>query len=412
MPLTETLIRKTRPLTKPLKLSDGGGLHLLVNVNGGRWWRFRYRIGGKEKMLSLGVYPDVPLKLARQRRDDARRLVSQGVDPSMERRAQKASRHQGASFEAVAREWHCQKSARWSAGYASSLSKWFEKDVFPLIGQLPVEEVTAQQLLALLRAVEARAAVSTAHRIGQLCGQVFRYAIATGRAKSDPSRDLRGALRPVRVSHRAAITEPERVGGLLRAIDTYPGQFVTRCALQLACLLFVRPGELRKAEWKEFDFLRSQWRIPAWRMKMRTQHTVPLSRQALQVLMALRPLTGDGRYVFPSIRSRLRPMSESTLNAALRRLDYEKEDMTSHGFRAMASTLLHEQGWSSDVIERQLAHIERNKIKAAYNHAGYLGERNRMMQEWADYLDWLRRAQKNAAPYTGSALQAMSPQAG
>jgi integrase len=388
MPLTDTAIRNAKPKDKPYKLADEKGLFLLVNPNGSRWWRLKFRIGGKEKLLSLGVYPAVSLKEARDKRDEARKLIAQGVDPCAQRKATRAA--EAETFEAIAREWLAKFGPSWTPEHAERITRRFERNVFPWIGARPVREVTAPELLAVLRRIEERGALDTAHRAHQNCGQVFRYAVATGRAERDPSADLRGALPPVNDKHHASITDPKAIGALLRAMEGYQGSFVVRCALRLAPLVFVRPGELRGAEWSEIDFEKAEWRIPASKMKMREQHIVPLSVQALAILRELHPLTGAGRYLFPSERTADRPISENTVNAALRRLGYAKDEMTGHGFRSMASTLLNEQGWHRDAIERQLAHAERNAVRAAYNYAEHLPERRRMMQAWADYLDGLK----------------------
>ncbi|MEW6489347.1 MAG: integrase arm-type DNA-binding domain-containing protein [Thermodesulfobacteriota bacterium] len=393
MPLTDTAIRNAKPATKPRKLSDERGLYLEVAPSGGKWWRLKYRFGGKEKRLSLGVYPDVGLKDARDRRDDARKLLANGIDPGAVRKAEKAAGTVRAanSFEVVAREWYAKFSPGWVPSHGGRILRRLEKDVFPWIGARPVAEVAAPELLRVVRRIESRGALETAHRALQNCGQVFRYAVATGRADRDPSGDLRGALPPVKERHHPSITDPKEIGALLRAIDDYTGDFVTKCALGLAPLVFVRPGELRRGEWSEVNMEAAEWRIPAERMKSRAPHLVPLSRQALDVLRELHPLTGAGRYLFPGARSSSRPMSENTVNAALRRLGYAKDEMTGHGFRSMASTLLNEQGWHRDAIERQLAHGERDSVRAAYNYAEHLAERRRMMQAWADFLDGLRK---------------------
>jgi integrase len=392
--LTDVKARNAKPGLKPRKLFDGRGLFLLVTPRGGRWWRFKYRFGAKAKTLSLGVYPDVGLKDARERRDDARKLLAAGVDPSAERKADRAAQaaemaRETSTFELVAREWFEKYSPIWAPSHAATVIRRLERDVFPWLGPRPVGEITAVELLEVLRRVEARGALETAHRIKQICGQAFRYAIATGRASRDPSGDLRGALPPGKETHHAAVTEPADVAALLRAINGYRGSFVVRNALRLAPLVFVRPGELRKAEWSELDLAGAIWRIPAAKMKLRTEHLVPLSRQALKILSELRPLTGVGRYVFPSARTTTRPMSENAITAALRRMGYERGQMTGHGFRTVASTLLNEQGAPADAIERQLAHAERNGVRDAYNRAEYLAERRHMMQSWADYLDRL-----------------------
>ncbi|MFZ5656072.1 MAG: tyrosine-type recombinase/integrase [Pseudomonadota bacterium] len=377
---------------KPGKLFDGGGLFLLTKPSGARYWQMKYRHAGRERLLSFGVYPEVSLAEARRRRDEARAAIRDGADPAAVKRERKVAAVIAAanSFEAVATEF-LESQRRKLAPSTFAKSEWLLRDnVFPWLGSRPIAEIEAPELLAVLRRIEQRGAHETAHRAKDKCGQVFRYAIATGRASRDPSADLRGALAPVVRTSRAAVTDPSAVGDLLRAIEGYEGQFTTRCALRLAPLLFVRPGELRAAEWAEFDLEAAEWRIPARRMKMREAHTVPLAPQAVAILRELQPLTGRGRYLFPSLRSPLSPMSENTINAALRRLGYDKDTMTGHGFRAMASTRLNEMGWAPDVIERKLAHAERNKVRAAYNRASYLAERKKMMTAWADYLDQLR----------------------
>ena len=388
MALTDKGTSNAKPKAQPYKLADERGMFLLVNPNGAKWWRLKYRFDGKEKSLSLGVYPDVGLKDAREKRDAARQLLAGGVDPSINRKVQKAARLDRAenSFEVVAREWYAKLSTKWTAGHAGKVFTRLEKDVFPWVGGRPIAEVTAPELLSALRRIESRGAIETAHRAYQSCGQIFRYAIATGRAERDPSTDLRGALQPVISTHHASITDPKEIGALLRAVDGYAGEFVTRCALRLAPLVFLRPGELRHAEWTEIDFEKSEWRIPAEKMKARVQHVVPLSTQAAAILAEVQPLTGDGRFVFPGVRAIGRPMSENTVNAALRRMGYTNAQMTGHGFRSMASTLLNEHGWNRDAIERQLAHGERDEVRAAYNYAEFLPERRKMMQWWADHL--------------------------
>lgn len=399
MPLTDTAIRTAKPQAKVVKMFDGGGLYLELNPAGGKWWRWKYRVAGKEKRLSLGVYPDVVLKAARQKRDAARQQLAAGIDPGEARKAAKIAQAGAESFEAIAREWHAKFAPTWVASHGDRILRRLEADIFPWLGKRPIAEVKAPELLAALRRIEGRGALETAHRAMQNCGQVFRYGVATGRAERDPIGDLHGALPPPKEQHHASITEPKRVGELLRAMDSYQGFFVTKSALRLAPLVFVRPGELRKAAWDEVDFDKAEWRIPATRMKMRELHIVPLSRQAIEILRELEPLTGKGipakpdvpRYIFPGAQSRERPMSENAILAALRRMGYPKEEMTGHGFRSMASTLLHEQGWNHQAIERQLAHAERNAVSAAYNYAEHLPERRRMMQQWADYLDGLKR---------------------
>lgn len=387
-PLTDTVIRSVKPGEKASKLFDGGGLFLLVKPNGARLWRMKYRVDGREKLISFGQYPDVPLKTARERRDEARRLIAAKVDPSAKRRAEQAARSD--TFEAIAREYLDMKAKSLSTRtYERKLGR-FEAFAFPYIGKLPITSIAAPQLLAALRRIEERGKHETAHRVRSECGEVFRYAVATGRAERDPTGDLRGALAPVVVRNHPAITEPLKIGQLMRSIDGYRGHPGTECALKLLPLVFVRPSELRCAEWQEFDLDQADWRIPASRMKMREQHIVPLARQAVALLRDLQPLTGTSRYLFPSLRTSDRPISNNTLNAALRRLGYTGDEMVSHGFRSMASTCLNEQGWHPDLIELQLAHAERNKVRAVYNRATRLADRRKMMQAWADYLDTLR----------------------
>ena len=399
MPLSDTAIRATKPGPKPMKLSDGGALYLLIRPDGSRWWRWDYRRpgNGKRNTLSLGTYPDTGLKAARERRDDARRSLASGTDPGELRKSKKAEQTEKAtnSFESVAREWFA--SRLWVESYRVKVLSWLEKDMFPWIGSQPISEITAPQVLACLRRVEERGAHESAHRILQNCSQIFRYAIATGRAVRDVASDLRGALAPSPEQHRAAMTDPAAVAGLLRAIDGYQGSIVTKSALQLAPLTFVRPGELRNAEWSEIDLDAAQWNIPAAKMKMREAHLVPLSSQALRILSVLQPLTGDGRYVFPSARGRGKPMSDNAVLAALRRMGFEKHEMSGHGFRAMARTILDEVlNVRPDFIEHQLAHAVRDPNGRAYNRTAHLSERKSMMQRWADYLDALKSTGKQS----------------
>lgn len=393
MPLSNTAILNAKPADKPRKLADGGGLYLLLNPNGSRWWRLKYRHTGKEKLLSLGVYPDTGLKDAREKRDEARKLLAAGVDPGIKRKAEKAAGEERAanSFEVVAREWHTKQSPTWVELHASRIMLRLENDVFPWIGNRPIADITAKEFLATVNRIVSRGAVESAHRVLQNCGQVLRYAIATGRAERNPAADLRGALPPVKQTHLAAIIEPDAIGGLLRAMDAYNGSLVTKCALRLAPLVFVRPGELRQAEWKEFDLDAAQWNIPAEKMKMREPHLVPLAQQAVEILQELYALTGRGRYVFPSARSPQRPMSNNAVLSALRRMGYGTDEMSGHGFRAMARTLLDEvMHFRPDYIEHQLAHAVKDPNGRAYNRTAHLSERRKMMAAWADYLDTLK----------------------
>ena len=392
MPLTDTKARNAKPRDKQYKLFDNDGLFLLVSPTGGKWWRFKYRLGGKERLISLGTYPEVSLAQARGRRDEARKQVADGIDPSQARKTLKAAKGQNEStFEVVAREWHTKFTPTWTPGHAITIRSRLELNVFPWIGKRPIIEIKAPELLMVLRRIESRGALETAHRIRVICGQVFRYAIATGRAERDPAADLRGALPPVKPKHHSAMTDPKKVAGLLRAIDGYQGSLVTRCALRLAPLLFVRPGELRQMEWAEIDFDAAEWNIRAEKMKARTPHLVPLATQALQLLREVRPLTGEGRYVFPSPRTPQRPMSNNAILAALRRMGFEKDEMTGHGFRALARTILDEiLQVPPHLIEHQLAHKVRDPLGRAYNRTQHLPERREMMQTWADYLDNLK----------------------
>jgi integrase len=398
--LTEAQVRNAQPGEKPRKIFDGGGLYLEVAPNGSRWWRLKYRIDGVEKRLSLGVYPDITLKRARERCQDARRLIAEGIDPSAQRKAAKAAVQD--TFEALAREYFGVKRTGLTEKTFSKRLQRFEKFAFPKLGSRPIAKITAPEFLAMLKVVEARGANETAHRLRSESGQVFRYAIATGRAERDVTADLRGALAPVRVTHHPAVIEPEKIGELLRALHSYRGHPSVEAALKLAPLLFVRPGELRLAEWADIRLEGSEpeYRIPAARMKMREQHVVPLSRQAVAILTELRSYSGGTRYVFPSVRTFTRPISDNTINASLRRLGYSSEEMTGHGFRTIASTQLNELGYPPDVIELQLAHAERNDVRAAYNRASRLTDRRKMMQEWADYLDRLREGVVGTLPQT------------
>jgi len=393
MALSDTKIRNVKPPETQKKLFDGDGLFLLVTPQGGKYWRFKYRFEGKERLLSLGTYPEITLADARQRRDKARRQVAHGIDPMAERKAQKqAKTEETETFEIIAREWHEKFSQTWTTGHATTIMSRLERDLFPWIGKRPMMDIKAPELLAVLRRVENRGALESAHRIRTIAGQVFRYSVATGRAERDPSGDLKGALPQPHKTHLAAITDPKEVAHLLRAIDKYKGHFVTKCALKLAPMLFVRPGELRHAEWAEIDLDEAVWNIPTTKMKMKESHLVPLCRQAVEILTELEQLTGEGRFVFPSLRSTSRPMSDNAVLAALRRMGYEKDIMSGHGFRAMARTILDEVlQVRVDFIEHQLAHAVKDPNGRAYNRTKHLAERRKMMQLWGDYLDGLKR---------------------
>lgn len=397
--LTPSAVQNAKPKATPQKLRDERGMYLLVTPDGARWWRFDYRRPGtgKRNTLSLGIFPDVSLKRARERREEARKLLADGIDPGAMRKVDESAKAD--TFAAIAREWLEVKTDSWVPENAARNRAWLEQHVFPAIGARPVGELDAPELLAMLRKMVARGTLNTAERVRGMLSAIYRYAIATGRARHDYAADLRGALPAHTKRHFAALTEPADVAELLRAIHGYQGSPVTLAALKLSPLFFQRPGELRQAEWSEFDLDAAQWCIPAMRQKLKKAdkenprtppHMVPLSSQAVAILRELLPLTGSGHYLFPGLRTNTRPMSENTVNAALRRLGYSTEQMTGHGFRHMASTRLNELGWNPDAIERQLAHRDRNAIRGTYNLAQYLDERRRMMQSWADYLDGLR----------------------
>jgi integrase len=391
MPLTDTKIRNAKPREKATRLFDERGLYVEIAPAGGKWWRLKYRFQGKEKRLSLGVYPDVSLKDARGRRDEARKLLASGVDPSENRKATRLARSDRAanSFEVVTREWFGKYSPGWAESHSGRVIRLFERDIFPWLGGRPIANVTAAELLAVIRRIERRGAIDTAHRARTNCGQVLRYGVATGRCERDCSGDLRGALPPAKGKHFAATTEPAKLAGILRAMDGYEGDLIVRCALRLAPLVFVRPGELRKAEWKDIDLDTAEWRYIV--TKTDVPHIVPLSHQAVKVLRELQPLTGDGRYVFPGARTGARPMSDNAVLAAMRRMGIGKEEMSAHGFRAVARTILDEVlGFRPDFIEHQLAHAVRDPNGRAYNRTAHLADRKKMMQAWANYLDRLK----------------------
>lgn len=397
MALTDAAIRNAKPGEKAFKMADGGGMFLLVTPAGGKLWRLKYRIEGREKLLAIGAYPETSLSDARKRREEARALIAQGKDPSREKQRDKArSRIQATdTFTAISNEY-CAKRRRdgekgWSPATATR-SEYLLSLLNSSIGRLAIAEIEPADVLAAVRKIEAKGNLESARRTLQLASMVFRYAVATARLRSDPTRDLRGALTAPTVTHYGAITDAKGVGELLRAIDGYEGQGLTKLALQFAPHVFVRPGELRHAEWEEFDLDAGVWNIPAGKMKMGKAHHVPLSKQAVAILKQLHAATGPTGYAFPSIRTRTRPMSENTLNAALRRLGYTSEEMTAHGFRAMASTLLNESGkWNPDAIERALAHADTDKVRAAYHRGAHWQERVEMAQWWSDYLDQLRK---------------------
>jgi integrase len=392
MPLTVTAVKNARPASKTQRLFDGGGLYLEVSPGGGKWWRLKYRFAGKEKQISLGVFPEVTLKDARDRRDDARRLLANDIDPSEYRKAHKARTQSSASnsFEVVAREWFSKHEPNWAKGHSTKIIQRLERDILPWIGAKPIDSITAPQLLDVIRRIEKRGALETAHRALANCGQVFRYAVATGRAERDLSGDLKGALPPVKTKHFAAVTEPDHVAKLLRTLNDYEGTLIVRSALRLAPLVFVRPGELRQAKWVDIDLEKAEWRFTV--TKTDTQHIVPLSHQAVEILEELKPLTGHGTFVFPSARSPKgdRAMSDNAVLSAMRGLDISKAEMSGHGFRAMARTMLEEVlGFRPELIEHQLAHQVRDLNGRAYNRTAHLPERKKMMQQWANYLDGL-----------------------
>lgn len=395
MPLTDAKVRNAKSRRKPHKTADGGGLFLLIQPGGSKLWRLAYRFSGKQKTLALGQYPAVSLADARAGRDRAKKTLAQGIDPSVQRKSERRAAQVAAAntFRLVGDELMAKHEREGRAGVTLNKNRWLLSLAYEEIGERPIADVTAPEVLTVLRKVERRGRYETARRLRSCCGMVFRYAIATGRADRDPSVDLRGALTAHKVNHRATIVDPKGIGALLRAIESFEGQPSTRFALRFAPHVFARPGELRHAEWTEFDFDAAVWSIPAEKMKMRRPHRVPLSRQSLDLLRELKVITGNGRWLFPSVRTVLRPISENTLNAALRRLGYASADMSAHGFRAMAATRLNEMGrWNPDVIERQLAHQESNAVRRAYTHATeYWSERVNMMQAWSDYLDELRQ---------------------
>jgi integrase len=394
MPLTDSAIKALKPKDKSYKVADEKGLYLQVTQTGGRLWRMKFRgAGGVEKKLSLGAYPEIPLKRARELRDEARALLASGIDPAEKKRRDKHAAKVNAAntFSELAKAYIDKNRRDGLAEATVGKRKWFLRLVEKSLGHRPIADIAPFEVLEAVRPYEAAKNDEKAHRTVQFIGQVFRYAMANQFALSDPTRDLRGALASRKPKHLAAILDPKKAGELLRAIEGYEGNPITRVALQLSALLFVRPGELRRAEWSEIDLDAAVWRIPGARMKGRQEHVVPLSRQAIALFRAVQVLTGNGLYVFPSIRTVARPMSENTVNGALRRLGFSGDEMTAHGFRAMASTLLDESGrWSPDAIERALAHKDRDAVRAAYHRGAHWAERVEMAQWWSDYLDELR----------------------
>ena len=399
--LTDIAVRRAVSAAKAFNLYDTGGLYVTVAPTGAKWWRLKYQFAGRERRMGLGRYPEVGMTEARQLRDDARAKLRRGIDPGAQRRSQRLAGQLAAEngFEAIAREWLETKQGQWVPDQSVKVRTWLESHVFPWIGRRPIAELEAPELLSVLRRLVTRGTLNTAGRVRETISAIFRYAIATGRVQRNPAADLRDALPKATQKNFAALTNPAEVAELLRAIDGYQGLPVTFSALRLSPLLFQRPGEIRAMEWSELDLDAAEWRIPPSRRKLRKAakenprtlpHIVPLSTQAVQILRELQRLTGDGKLVFPSVRSRQRPMSDNTVNGALRRLGYSKEQMTGHGFRHMASTLLNELGWNPDAIERQLSHRDRDEVRGTYNLAQYMAERREMMQGWADYLDALK----------------------
>lgn len=395
MPLADTFVRQVKPSGKPAgdSYADGGGMYLLVKPSG-KYWRMDYRFAGKRKTLALGVYPAVTLAQARKRRDDAKALLADGQDPNAAKREEKIAKQtsSGNTFEKIAEQWLKATAAERKENTQQKVENWLRKDVLPLIGKQPIALLGPRDVLAVARKMEERGAIDSSKRVVQICGQIFRYAVAEGSAERDVTQDLRGALQKAERRHYAAITEPSQLAPLLRAMDGYMGHIYSRTALKLTPLVFVRPGELRTAEWSEIDFEAAEWRIPAAKMKMASDHVVPLSTQAVELLREVRPISGHGKYVFPSIRTGERPMSENTVNAALRALGYDNTMQTAHGFRATARTILDEVlGERVDLIEHQLAHAVKDTNGRAYNRTAHLPARKVMMQRWSDYLDQLKR---------------------
>ena len=395
LPLTPLQLSNAKPKDKDYKLTDGGGLYLLVTPTGGKLWRLKYRFGGREKLLSFGGYPQIPLSDARKRREEARALIAKGIDPGESKKAHvEATLRQQETFEAVAREWHSKFKSQWEPVTARKILEMFESNVFGEIGSTPLVEVNAPLLLKVLRRIEARGAVYSAHRVRGLCSQVFKYAKSTGRCDNNPAGDLQGALTPAKTKHRPATTDPKELAPLLRMLNSYQGSMEVRCALRLLPMLFVRPGELRAMKWADVDLERGEWSYMV--NKTKTPHFVPLAEQALAVLREIQPLTGHSTFVFPSARTTKSPMSNMAINAAMRRMGIDtRTEITGHGFRAVARTILDELlGFRPDFIDHQLAHVVRDPNGRAYNRTAHLAERKKMMQAWADYLENLAAGAK------------------
>jgi len=391
MALTAKQIEALKPESKPYTKADGRGLSIEIAPTGGRWWRFKYRHGGKQKRLSLGTYPDIDLKTARERREEMRQMVARGIDPLAQRKAEKVTKAN--TFESVARAWFEKNRNKWSARTWGLVTTRVEKDLIGELGARPIAEITRSELRDVLERVQGRGALETAHRLRQDAALIFRHAEALELTDRNPADALRDVLHVRTTKHHAAVTGEKELGALLRAIHAMDGDATVRAAMRMLPYVFVRPGELRAAAWSEFDLDAAEWRIPIGRMKMRVEHIVPLAPQVVAILREQQALTKGSDYVFPSVRSKRRPLSENTLNACLRRLGYSKDKATAHGFRSTATTLLNESGlWHVDAIERQLAHAEGNKVRAAYNKAAHLAERRRMMIWYADHLDKLRDA--------------------
>lgn len=411
--LSATAVEKAKAGPKDYRLYDGKGLFLLVTTKGGKWWRFKYTFDGKENTLSFGTYPEISLAEARDKRQEARNKLQNGTDPSEVRKAQKeAQAEQDNTFEVIALEWYNRQVPTWADTHAATVISRLKRDVFPIVGSRAINELKAFDMMQVFRKIEARGKIETAHRIKSICGQVFRYAVSTGRVERDCTSDLKGTLTQVLTKSHAALTDVNDVAPFLRAIDVYKGSFVVKCALQLSALVFLRPGELRHAEWAEIDFDAGEWNIPIERMKLKKRikearkgdkHLVPLSTKAVEILKSLLPVTGEGRYVFPGMVSTLKPISDNTLNLAIRRMGYDHDEMTAHGFRAMARTILDEVlEFPVDIIEHQLAHVVKDANGRAYNRTTKLPQRKKMMQRWSDYLEELKQVAK-VIPFTKAA---------